>query len=335
MIDATRVKEKIDLLAIVQQDTTLRKVANTNGSEYAGACPFCGGQDRFRVQPERAGIGKWFCRGCGSGYWHDIFDYLKLRSNTSFRGALAEMGNIPAGKAKVKTTGSVEIDREMWRREAWSFVEASATRLWSDEGKMAMSYLRERRGLLDETISNYMLGYNPADVRVDAKRWGFDSGSLCLPGGILIVCVDDLQRIKYLKVRRLKRRKNESKYTQVSKSEGWLFGCSSFIGKEIGFLFESEFDTMLASQTGFDRGYASVPAGQKLGEEYRKYFDTIQDLIISFDNDAAGQEAADNLCSMHPRFHKAGKFEFGNDLGEFQQAGGSVISYLKNEVNKI
>ena len=49
MIDATRVKEKIDLLAIIQQDTQLKKVANTNGSEYAGPCPFCGGQDRFRV----------------------------------------------------------------------------------------------------------------------------------------------------------------------------------------------------------------------------------------------------------------------------------------------
>jgi hypothetical protein len=30
----------------------LKKAANTNGGEYSGACPWCGGDDRFRVWPE-------------------------------------------------------------------------------------------------------------------------------------------------------------------------------------------------------------------------------------------------------------------------------------------
>src|SRR5205807_191367 len=52
MIDAAAVKARVDLLALLGADTRLRKVATTAGGEYAGACPFCGGRARLRVQPE-------------------------------------------------------------------------------------------------------------------------------------------------------------------------------------------------------------------------------------------------------------------------------------------
>ena len=55
------VKERLDLLELIGRDARLRKVASTRGGEYAGPCPFCGGRDRFRVQPRR---GRWWCRGC-------------------------------------------------------------------------------------------------------------------------------------------------------------------------------------------------------------------------------------------------------------------------------
>ena len=39
----------MSLLDLMAQETTLRKVASTQGREYAGPCPWCGGRDRFRV----------------------------------------------------------------------------------------------------------------------------------------------------------------------------------------------------------------------------------------------------------------------------------------------
>ena len=39
----------VDLLSVIGSATTLKKVAATDGGEYAGPCPFCGGDDRFRV----------------------------------------------------------------------------------------------------------------------------------------------------------------------------------------------------------------------------------------------------------------------------------------------
>jgi Zinc-binding domain of primase-helicase len=60
-IDADAIKARVDLVDLAGRDVHLRKVATTRGGEWAGPCPFCGGRDRFRVQPEK---GLWFCRQC-------------------------------------------------------------------------------------------------------------------------------------------------------------------------------------------------------------------------------------------------------------------------------
>jgi DNA primase len=76
----------INLLEIIGRDTKLKKAASTNGGEWAGPCPFCGGRDRFRVWPQPAG-GKprFWCRQCEcSG---DAIDYVMHRDNVSFHAA--------------------------------------------------------------------------------------------------------------------------------------------------------------------------------------------------------------------------------------------------------
>ena len=62
----------ISLLRLVEPDTTLVRIASTRGGEYAGPCPFCGGTDRFHVQPV---TGKWFCRTC-TPRGGDTIDYV-------------------------------------------------------------------------------------------------------------------------------------------------------------------------------------------------------------------------------------------------------------------
>ena len=54
----------MNLVDLIGRDTTLRKVASTHGGEYAGPCPWCGGEDRFRVWPYADRPGYW-CRQCG------------------------------------------------------------------------------------------------------------------------------------------------------------------------------------------------------------------------------------------------------------------------------
>src|SRR5207245_596775 len=53
-IDTEAIKQRTDLLGLIGADTRLKKVAMTGGGEYAGACPFCGGRDRFLEASEAA-----------------------------------------------------------------------------------------------------------------------------------------------------------------------------------------------------------------------------------------------------------------------------------------
>jgi hypothetical protein len=72
----------MDLLAVIQQDTPLKRVAATGGGEYAGACPWCAGTDRFRVWPAR---GRYWCRQCLRR--GDLIQYLRDYRGLSFQEA--------------------------------------------------------------------------------------------------------------------------------------------------------------------------------------------------------------------------------------------------------
>lgn len=81
---------KVDLLALIGADVPLKRVATTSGGEYAGPCPFCGGEDRFRVWPEE---GRYWCRGCDEK--GDAPGYLMRRDGLSYPEALRRLGIEP------------------------------------------------------------------------------------------------------------------------------------------------------------------------------------------------------------------------------------------------
>ena len=79
------------LISLIESDGgTLKKAATTNGGEYCGACPFCGGKDRFRVWP---GTGRYWCRSCGKS--GDAIQYLRDRRGLSYVDACRYLGNEP------------------------------------------------------------------------------------------------------------------------------------------------------------------------------------------------------------------------------------------------
>lgn len=81
------------LLNIIQRDTTLKRTASTNGGEYHGPCPACGGNDRFALWPQKGPTGRYWCRKCGiSG---DGIDYLRKQKGLTFKQACDELGYTP------------------------------------------------------------------------------------------------------------------------------------------------------------------------------------------------------------------------------------------------
>ena len=165
--DIQAVKAQTDLLSLIEPDTTLRKVAAT---EYAGPCPKCGGQDRFRVNINKG----WFCRKClNDGHiWHDEIDYIMWRDNCDFASAYNKLG----GDARLSTEQRARIiakretqerkrqDDEQRQREQ-KIIALNAGNDWleyhNNLDKLDKRHLWHERGLTDYFIDYYKVGYRP------------------------------------------------------------------------------------------------------------------------------------------------------------------------------
>src|SRR5205807_1193422 len=112
------------------------------GGEWAGPCPFCGGKDRFRVQPK---TGLWFCRSCSpDARWQDAIAFVERRDGVNFTDACrilgassSELGERASRRRAPRSApaGQLSEDQEptaAWRERAHAFVERAAKMLWSD-----------------------------------------------------------------------------------------------------------------------------------------------------------------------------------------------------------
>lgn len=96
-----------NFFADMQRDTQLRKIAVTHGGEWAGPCPFCGGKDRFHVQP---GENRWLCRGCTGGKWQNPVAYYIRRD-----------GRRP-DQIQVITRREEKPKEYAWRSDPWALI---------------------------------------------------------------------------------------------------------------------------------------------------------------------------------------------------------------------
>jgi DNA primase len=333
--DLAEVKKNTDILVIVGKDK-LEKVSSCGGIEYAGACPFCGGEDRFRVQPKHPDGGRWYCRGCGDNKWHDVVDFVMRRDNIQFKEALellmpekhSMVNAVPViTQQETRTT----VDRKLWATAAKQFTEECKDDLFADIGHDALEYLHGR-GLTNATLHRFYIGYNDLEGYGSPREWGLPTGNkILLPRGITIPCADTAG-FHYIKVRC---NSGDPKYKMLKGSRGWLYGAPSYRLAAIGFLFESELDVLLAWQSQLVLGYASIPAGQNINKEWQQFFGGIEDVIVAYDNDGPGQEAADKLCKQSTHFYKANPLPSGKDLTEYRQGGGDVFGYLYDQLSLI
>ena len=147
------IRRRLDIVEIVSQYVPLAR----QGRRFGARCPFH--QEKtpsFFVDPER---GFWKCFGCGES--GDLFSFVMKIEGLTFPEAaerLAQRAGVQwrAGPAAEKT------GRE--RRGVLEANEAAAGwfkhKLFEPEGQVALDYLRGR-GLSDEIIRNFGLGYAP------------------------------------------------------------------------------------------------------------------------------------------------------------------------------
>lgn len=135
-------------------------------------CPFHDDPNpSFAVDPERR---SWKCFGCGE---HGDAPALVMRlRGVTFRDAVAYLavgttlpssGTIHKTPTRKSSSATTTDPDALTSDEATEIVNHAEARLWTDEGKPALDYLRSR-GLADATIESARLGWTP---RVGKVGW--------------------------------------------------------------------------------------------------------------------------------------------------------------------
>ncbi len=287
-----------DLLALVEQDgfRTVQK-STSRGGQYNGPCPWCGGTDRFRVQPSYGNYGFFACNQCKrSG---SAVDYLMLMRGLSKWEALLTVGWKPSGEESQRfaipayayqARPQWDEPPERWQEAAAAFYRACQRVLWSPRGKHALAYLRGR-GLNDATIQKAMLGYHPTEASGLAREWG---KLVRLPQGIVIPWFFK-GAVWRLTIRDERVAAGAGRYRQITGGSNGLYLADSLtLKRPAAVLVEGEFDALSLVQEYGDL-VSVVATGTTQGGHTPHWLSRLSTqplVLVAFDAEDKGDAAA-------------------------------------------
>lgn len=177
------VRAAADIVKIVGDYVQLRKA----GANMLGLCPFH--QEKTPSFAVHAGKQIFHCFGCGVG--GDVFKFIMLVDNLTFPEALERLADKVG--ITLDKSGFKEQDSKSHERSALYKIHEAAAKFYAGqltgtgEGRAARAYLMDR-GLEDEVVGRFLLGYAPRDGRGLTRHLsslGFDDGMVEKTGLVL------------------------------------------------------------------------------------------------------------------------------------------------------
>jgi len=153
--DVEEIKSRINIVDLVGEYIRVTKA----GSNWRALCPFHNEKSpSFMVSEERK---SYHCFGCGKG--GDVFSFVMEMEGVGFREALEQLAQ-KAGVELKKFEGKNKKESSV-KPKLYSILELATKwyekNLWEGKGKEnILGYLRNR-GLTDETIKKFRLGFAP------------------------------------------------------------------------------------------------------------------------------------------------------------------------------
>lgn len=302
----TRIRESIDIVELISEFVTLKKT----GENYKGLCPFHAEQTpSFIVSPKK---GIFHCFGCNVG--GNVFSFLVKKEGIEFIDAVKLLAqradiNIPTFRKSSEKEILYEI-HDM----AVTFYQ---TILWSREGKEAIEYLH-KRGLSEETIKRFNIGYAPSDWRrlVDfLLKKGYPLEKICQSGLVIQKDINSQpydrfrDRVMFPIFNELGRpigfggrvlTANEERAKYINSPETLLYNKSKVLyGLHLAkeqirtqgvIIVEGYLDVIMLSQSGFSNVVASSGTAFTI-DQIRLIKRYTQKLWLIFDPDIAGIQA--------------------------------------------
>ena len=303
------VKQRISLTDFVSRTVKLQK----SGRNYRGLCPFHTEKTpSFYVFEETA---TWRCFGsCGEG--GDIFSFLQKRENMDFREALEILAREAGVQFSPRTPESLKEEDRLNACLSLA-VDFYQENLQKSYGEDARKYLLKDRGLSQETIDHFKIGWAPDEWRIlrnQLKENGFsdeeglavgvlaesDKGGLPYDrfrGRVIFPIQDNRGNLVGLGGRILG--EGEPKYlnspqTKLFDKGNILYGLNEATktakDSEVIVLVEGYFDVVSSWQAGFKNVVATM--GTSLTELHaRSLGRVVNKLVLALDPDTAGQNA--------------------------------------------
>lgn len=306
--DAQRVKERVDIAELIGGYIKLEKA----GANFKARCPFHTEKTAsFHISPERQ---TYYCFGCGKK--GDAFTFVEEMEGTDFVGALKFLAD--------KTGIELEYAPKEKREDKDRLLEAleEATKFFEEElkkSKEARDYIASR-GISDETIQHFRLGYAPNEWRLLREHLlakGFSDVELTnsglikrnaekvsepydvFRGRIIFPLSDPSGRVIAFSGRSvdpdaIPKYLNSPDTLLFQKSEV-LYGLDKakeqVRKKNYAILVEGQMDLVLSHQAGVDNTVAS--SGTAFTEHHLGRLKRLSPrIILAFDGDVAGEKAA-------------------------------------------
>jgi len=309
------VREKLDIVEFLKGYLTL----SSSGKNFKGLCPFHREKTpSFMVSPERQ---SWRCFGCSLG--GDVFSFVMRYENVEFGEALRLLAEKTGVELKRVSPAEYKLTGILYD------LNSAAKEFFKEQlkgAKTTAAYLKER-GLKDETIQEFEIGWAPSDQEAltmhllnkghqpdDIVRAGlsirnerglhFDRfrGRVMFPihnhlgkvvgfTGRILPSLDTGQMGKYV----------NSPETSIFNKSRILYGF--FKSKEHvrekgwAFLVEGQMDFLMSWQSGVKNVVAC--SGTALTADHLRALRRLTDkLTLSFDTDEAGWQAGERAIDL-------------------------------------
>lgn len=314
-----QIKQSIDMLTVVSEYVHLEN----RGINWFGCCPFHNEKTpSFSVNTEK---NLYHCFGCKAG-GSSVFKFVQEIEHISFPEAVEKLAEKTGVQLKYEDGDYVPDESENRKKEYITLYSRVATTFHyfltqTEAGTKALNYIKNR-GISDEIIERFNLGYAPADrfwLKKFLKSKNFSDDFLAESGlfsrdykdisffndrfmfpifnkkGEVVAfggrTLDDNKPPKYL---------NSKDLDWYQKGEilfGYNFASKSIRQNKKIILCEGYMDCIAYHQCGIE--YAVAPLGTALTELQINLFEkAVDEVLLSFDSDDAGQNATKRAILM-------------------------------------
>lgn len=323
---------------------SLKHVSGASGGEFAGPCPWCGGEDRFRVLPAEGPTGRFFCRGCQRQ--GDGIAFLMELEGVGYVEACKRLGATPKDRTRqngrdvracpVWTPKTSMPPCDAWTAAAGQYVDRCAAAL--SAGGPGLAYALSR-GLTAKTCAALRIGWNAQDAYENREAWGLPPETnpktgkprrVWLPAGLVIPTIRE-GRVVAAKIRRSAWTPEDElpKYAAVVGSAKAPMILAPGQGKPV-VVVESELDAILCAQETRDivTAVAMRTARAKPDADVHTLLLAAPVILVATDADEAGATAWPWWREHYP---KAVRWPVpaGKDVGDLASTPGFVRAWVE------